>query len=273
MVDEGAEALVGGADGGVPALLESDQRAVVGCRSPLPEVPGRCEPLVALGDVADDAEQIAGPGAGGQRRSIALADEGGDPGEDGIVGVAGDGVLDVAGGVVEAQAHEDLVEQRPDDGVETGLARLEAEFLASVTFLQLRLRGGDLFLGRALALVELDTAPAVPVIARPVVGGAAVDGQDHGEDRAGEILVGVAADDEGRGGLLEEAEGAFHRGIGLWSAERGPDVEGVAAEGLSDLWSVVGGAVVRVEGERFCAGGGDAVLEGLDDGLGILFGT
>jgi len=36
--------------------------------------------------------------------------EGGDAGEDGVVGVAGDGVFDVAGRVFEAEADEGLVE-------------------------------------------------------------------------------------------------------------------------------------------------------------------
>ena len=64
-VDEGAEALVGGAGGGVPEFFQLDQGAVPGRRSPQPEIPGGSEPLVALGDVADDPEQVAGPGAGG----------------------------------------------------------------------------------------------------------------------------------------------------------------------------------------------------------------
>ena len=136
------------------------------------------------------------------------------------MGVAGDGVLDVAGGIVEAQAYEDLVEEGPNDRNEAGPARVESDLLPAASLLQLGLRGCDLFVGWLVDLIELDLAPAVPVVAGPMVRGAAVDREDHREDRAGELLVGVAADDERGRGLLEEAEGALD-GASVWGRPRG----------------------------------------------------
>lgn len=79
--------------------------------------------FVGVVEVPDDAEEVAGIGALGECAAPLLGLVGGDAVDDGVTGIPSDDVSDVALGVDELEAREDLVEVCADGGVEPFGAR------------------------------------------------------------------------------------------------------------------------------------------------------
>lgn len=95
------------------------EEAIAGGETLFEEGRGDGVGLVDVGDVVDDAEEVAGIGVFGEGAGVCLALEDRDGVHDGVEGVEGDGVAEVVLGIVESEASEGAIETIPDEGVET----------------------------------------------------------------------------------------------------------------------------------------------------------
>jgi len=96
------------------------------------------------------------------------------------------------------------------------------------------------------------------------------DLDDEAEEGGGErVLAAARVEHELGEHLRKEPEGSFDMGLVLRALWRGADAEGVAEREV-DVGGVIGRAIVEQEGEGRGAGGQDAIVEGLDDGRGVL---
>ena len=144
--------------------------------------------LALLGDVAHDAEQVAGVDAWRERASSALALEDGDAVDHRRERVTGDGILEFAFGVGEGQSREGSGEELPDDGVEASLlgeARCE---LPTQALLEGGARPREL-LGGGLLGVELDATAATARGAGSAVESAPPDGDDEAKNLASDFAI------------------------------------------------------------------------------------
>ena len=106
-----------------------------------------------------------------------------------------------------------------------------------------------------------------------MIGGASPELHDNADEGSGESEgSGAGIENEIGQDLGEQAEGPLDMGFVLRSRGRRADAEGVA-ESEVDFGGVIGGTVVEQQRERRLARGDDAVLEGLDDGGGVLLGA
>ena len=113
-VDQGDErsgdiAVTGGEDR-VAFGDERRQEAIAGLQPLADQRLGDGLGLVAMVEIADDAEQVSRVDAVGKRAGGALAGEDRDGIDDGVARIAGDGVAEVALGIEQAEAGEGVVE-------------------------------------------------------------------------------------------------------------------------------------------------------------------
>ena len=271
-VGEGLEALHRVADvlhQGLEVFLEGQQQAVASVESGAQQGLGDEQAFILPGDVADDAEQVAGVRAVGKSARLALALEGGDAVEDVVEGIASDSSAVVSVGVREGETGKGLVEEAALDRVLASLESLASELLLPAALLE----GGasllDLLGGRRLGGVDFDAGAPLAVLARPMIEGPSPSLHDEHQDLAGHLLGGGGGDDDQGHDLGEETKGALDVRLVLRSPLGGLHPDG-GADPLVDLGAEVGGAVVDQNAERLRAGGPHAVVEGFDDRLAVL---
>ncbi|MBX7079422.1 MAG: hypothetical protein K1X88_09570 [Nannocystaceae bacterium] len=272
-IDEHAHALV---DVDVAALLEvveaSTQRSedeVAGLHAEVPQVRGDGHALVLFGDVADDAEEVSSVDTFGKRVVRALAGEDGDALDDAVEWIARDGVLQLVLGVVEGELAEGVVEEATCGRIlpcARGVSRTALLACASDE----RLAGArDVLLRRCGVAIELEARPAIAASTRSMVERACAGAGLQLEHLPGALALGGRVDEDRRSDLGEEAEGALDVRLVLRPRDRRAHADGVA-DARVDLGCGVAGLVVEQQRDGRCTGGGDAVVEGSDDGRGVL---
>jgi len=177
---------------GVPLVLEVGEREVSRgealAEQGLSDVPALC----LLGEVLDDAPEVARVDALGQGAGLVLTLEEGDPVDDRLQRPCGDDAAEVPLGVVESESGEGCVEEGAADGILPTLPGLSCLVLLALALQQRGAGLGDLLGGRLGVSVELGAGLAVAVSAGAVVDGAGPGRDDEAGDLGSEVL-GVAA--------------------------------------------------------------------------------
>jgi hypothetical protein len=174
--------------------------------------------------------------------------------------------------IEQPEAREMRVEQVEHPRSAPGLSRESGALQSLDGLLQLAPGLGNLLVGGLLG-VEVDARASAAVGSRSMIGGASPELHDNADEGSGESEgSGAGIENEIGQDLGEQAEGPLDMGFVLRSRGRRADAEGVA-ESEVDFGGVIGGTVVEQQRERRLARGDDAVLEGLDDGGGVLLGA
>ncbi len=206
---------------------------------------GLCDVLALglVGDIFDDAQEVAGVGGFFKGLCPPLGLEDSETGEDGIERVAGDGEAEVGIGVEEAEAKEVLVEQIKDFGA-SALCEGEAGALLLLSDLSQGLPGLLDLLGGGLVRIELEARAAAAVESWAVIHGAGPAKDDEVAEGARERLrTALCVEDELGQDAREESESAFCVGFVLWPLDGRTNLDGVA-QGSYDIGRVIGWAIV-----------------------------